>query len=68
MRMKISLQRCSKKWFLGCVNSRPTARGSQEAGFTQPKNDLLEHICIREKARNWISHILTVTWWSLIAK
>ena len=24
------------RWALGCVNSPPAARGSQEAGFTQP--------------------------------
>ena len=26
----------AKEWFLGCVNSRPAARGSKETGFTQP--------------------------------
>ena len=25
------------RWSLGCVNSLPAARGSQEAGFTQPR-------------------------------
>ena len=31
-----SIQGSAKRWALGCVNSRPAARGSQEAGFTQP--------------------------------
>ena len=35
-----------KRWFLGCVNSRPAARGTQAAGFTQPRNHLLEHLYI----------------------
>ena len=26
----------AKEWSLGCDNSRPAARGSQETGFTQP--------------------------------
>ena len=29
------------RWPLGCVNSRPTARGIQDAGFTQPRDDLI---------------------------
>ena len=29
----------SKSWLLGCVNLRP-------AGFTQPGNHLLEHLCM----------------------
>ena len=32
-------------WALGCVNSRPMARGSQEAGFTQPRAHLLADPC-----------------------
>ena len=28
----------AKEWSLGCVNSPSTARGTQEAGFTQPKD------------------------------
>ena len=31
----IALQGSAKRWAPGCVNSPPTARGSQEAGFTQ---------------------------------
>ena len=31
------LQGRAKEWALGCVNSPPAARGSQEAGFTQPR-------------------------------
>ena len=30
---------------LGCVNSPQAARGSQEAGFTQPSIHLLFHVC-----------------------
>ena len=30
------LQRSAKEWVLGCVNSRPAARGSQEAVSKQP--------------------------------
>ena len=30
---------------LGCVNSRPAARGSQEAGLTQPRAHLIAHFC-----------------------
>ena len=32
------LQGWAKVCSLGCVNSRPVARGSQEAGFTQPRD------------------------------
>ena len=32
------VQGSTKKWSLGCVNSRPAARGSQEAGFMQPRD------------------------------
>ena len=31
------VQGLTKEWYLGCVNSHPAARGSQEAGFTQPR-------------------------------
>ena len=33
------LQGLAKRWTLGCGNSPPVARGSQEAGFTQ----LIDH-------------------------
>ena len=36
-----ALQGSAKRWALGCVNSHPAARGSQEAGFTQPRVNLL---------------------------
>ena len=32
-----TLQGWAKEWDLGCVNSQPTARGCQEAGYTQPR-------------------------------
>ena len=34
------VQGWANEWSLGCVNTRPAARGSQEAGFTQPKGPL----------------------------
>ena len=33
------------RWALGCVISRPAARGSKEAGFTQPRAHLIAHLC-----------------------
>ena len=35
----------AKEWCLGCVNSRPAARGSQEAGFTQPRDHSFAQPC-----------------------
>ena len=35
----------AKKLALGCVNSTPVARGSQEAGFTQPRAHFFPHPC-----------------------
>ena len=35
------VQRWAKEWALGCVNSPHAARGSQEAGFTQPRDHSL---------------------------
>ena len=32
-------------WALGCVNSRPAARGTQEARFTKPRAILMAHLC-----------------------
>ena len=32
----VVLQGSAERWSLGCVNTRPVARGSREAGFTQP--------------------------------
>ena len=40
------LQGWAKEWSLGCVSSRPAARGSQEAGFTQPRDHSLAQPCI----------------------
>ena len=41
-------QQCTsaKGWALGCVNSLPVARGSQEVIFTQPRAHLLAGLCI----------------------
>ena len=35
------VQGSAKRWSLGCVNLPPAARGTQEAGFTQPRAGLL---------------------------
>ena len=35
------VQRCSKRWFLGCMNSRPWSRGSHA-----PRLDLSENFCM----------------------
>ena len=44
------LQGSAKRWALGCVNLPPPARGSQEAGFTQPRARLLaESSTLRQK-------------------
>ena len=41
------VQGWAKEWSLGCVNSRPAARGSQEAGFTQPRDhSFAQHCCV----------------------
>ena len=39
------IQGWAKEWSLGCVNSRPAARESLEAGFTQPRAHLIAHMC-----------------------
>ena len=39
------IQGSAKRWALGCVNSHPAARGSQVAGFTQPRVPLLADPC-----------------------
>ena len=33
----------------GCVNSRPVAIGSQEAGFTQPRAYIIAYLCINSR-------------------
>ena len=40
------VQGSTNEWSLGCVNSRPVARGSQEAGFTQPTDHFLADPCM----------------------
>ena len=39
------VQGLAERWALGCVNSPPAARGSQEAGLTQPREPLLADPC-----------------------
>ena len=39
------IQGWAKEWSLGCVNLRPTARGNQEAGFTQPRDHFFAQPC-----------------------
>ena len=39
------VQSWAKKGALGCVNLSPAARGSQEAGFTQPRAHSLAQPC-----------------------
>ena len=41
-----SVKSSAKEWTLGCVNSHPARRGSQEAGFTQPREHSLPEPCI----------------------
>ena len=43
---KLGIHGWAKEWSLGCVNSRPTARGSQEAGFTQPRDHSFAQRCM----------------------
>ena len=43
--LSLSVQRSAKRWALGCVNSPSAARGSEEAGFTQPRPHLLADPC-----------------------
>ena len=40
------IQGSTKGWALGCLNSHPAARGSQEARITQPKAHLLVEIFV----------------------
>ena len=41
-----SIQGWTKEWALGCVNSCLAARGSQEAGFTQPRDHSFAQPCM----------------------
>ena len=40
------IQDWAKEWSLGCVNLCPAARGSQKAGFTQPRDHSFAQPCI----------------------
>ena len=42
---QFAVQSRDVRWALGCVNPRPAARGSQEAGFTQPRDHTLAGPC-----------------------
>ena len=54
------IQGWAKEWSLDCVNSPPATRGSQEVGFTQPREHSFAQPC---KDR----HILELTFVRLIA-
>ena len=41
-----------QRWTPGSVNSRPAARGRQEAGFTQPGVNLIAHLCTAGGSRS----------------
>ena len=41
-----TVQGSAQEWSLGCVNSQPVARGSREAGFTQPRDHYLAWPCV----------------------
>ena len=54
------IQYSGKSWVLGCMNSPATARGSQDAGVTQPSIYLLAEYCThytRSPLSNMDSHI-----------
>ena len=44
-RVPSKVQSWAKERALGCVNSQPAARGSQEAAFTQPRAHSFAHPC-----------------------
>ena len=44
-REELVVQSWAIRWALGCVNSRPAAGGSQEAGFTQLRAHLIAQLC-----------------------
>ena len=46
------IQRWASRWDLGCVKSCPEARGSQEVWFTQPRTNLLAHLCSSNPTRS----------------
>ena len=48
-RLQFQLQSWAIRRALGCVNSRPGARGSQEAEFTQPGAHLMAHLSTPKK-------------------
>ena len=43
--LKMYVQGWAKEWSLGCVNSRPAARGSQEEKFTHPRDHSFAQPC-----------------------
>ena len=43
------IQGSAKRWAVGCVNSLPAARGSQEADVTKPRVHLLADPCTHER-------------------
>ena len=45
---KVRIQGWAKEWSLGCVNLQPAARGSQEAGFTQPRDHSFAQPCTEQ--------------------
>ena len=52
------VQRWTKRWALGCVNLRPAAIESQEAGFAQPRAHLLSDPCNTKCAPPLHLHLL----------
>ena len=55
-----TIQHTTKEWSQGCVNLRPPARGSQEAGFTEPRDHSFTQPCnikrIPIQAKSILSH------------
>ena len=56
------VQSWAKKWSLGCLNSRHVARGSQLAGFTQPRAHLIAQLCTL--ISNKLSRVPRVPLWT----
>ena len=54
------------EWFLGCVNSRPAARGSQEAGFTQPRDHSFAQRCTSHRKCAFCPFLLGPYWHLMI--
>ena len=49
----------AKEWSLGCVNSRQAARGSLEAGFTQPRDHTFAQPCTVWRSKSILSNSST---------